>query len=266
LDGAKRSIIGKQMRNRVCTPVHCGGPVFDFLTPTSRGTGTPLILVDIGASGGMQRKWRRHNRHIRPVLFEPNPEEAARLRPEMAHFTDASIVEHGLAAANGTYTLNVAHWPGCTSLLTADPAVLEGYKIAPLYATVKQVAVECVRFDDLHRSGQVPAPDVIKVDVEGYEHEVLSGFGDLLHGVIGIEAEAWFYPVFKDQKLLHDIVALLARFNLHLRRIEPVEGFEGDLVCVNAYFTRGKAGQPQLTEDQQRKFALLQRVWGLNGT
>jgi len=239
--------------------------VFYFLTTASHSTDSPLILVDIGASGGMQRKWRRHQRHIRPVLFEPNPEEAARLRPALAQ-SDALVVEHGLAAASGSYTLNVAHWPGCTSLRAADPAVLEGYKIAPLYATVKQVTVDCVRFDELHQAGKVPTPDVIKVDVEGYEHEVLSGFGDLLHGVLGIEAEAWFYPVFKGQKLLHDIVALLARFRLHLRRIEPVEGFEGDLVCVNAYFTRGKAGQPDLTNEQQRKFALLQRVWGLHGT
>jgi FkbM family methyltransferase len=240
--------------------------VFDFFTNAASSVGSRLTLVDIGAAGGVQRKWRQHRRRIRPVMFEPNPEQAARLRPSLPSFANALMVEHGLAEATGAYTLNLAHWPGCTSLLAADPAVLAGYKIAPLYQTVSQVSVECVRFDELHRAGKVPAPDVIKVDVEGYEHQVLSGFGDLLHGVLGIEAEAWFYPVFKGQKLLHDLVALLAPFSLHLRRIEPVEGFEGDLVCVNAYFTRGKAGQPDLTQDQRPKFALLQRVWGLNGT
>ena len=143
--------------------------------------------------------------------------------------------------------------------------MLAGYKIAPLYQTVRQVAIECVRFDELYRDGKVPAPDAIKVDVEGYEYQVLSGFGALLHGVIGIEAEAWFYPVFKGQKLLHDLVELLMPYGLHLRRVEPVDGFEGDLVCVNAYFTRGKARHPDLTREQESKFALLERVWGLNG-
>jgi FkbM family methyltransferase len=237
--------------------------VFNFLATSPVDAGDPLTLVDIGAAGGIQQKWKWHGRQIRSVMFEPNPAEAARLRSALPSRGGALVVEHGLAACAGEYTLNVAHWPGCTSLLKADAAVLDGYKIAPLYAVVKQLTVQCVRFDELHRAGQVPAPDVIKVDVEGYEHEVLSGFGELLHGVIGIETEAWFYPVFRGQKLLHDLVALLARFGLHLRRIEPVEGFEGDLVCVNAYFTRGKAGQPDLTADQQRKFALLQRVWGL---
>ena len=235
--------------------------MFNFLTASAIRPHDRLTLVDIGAAGGVQPKWRRHRRRIRPVLFEPNPDEADRLDPS----SNALVVRHGLAEASGAYTLNVAHWPGCTSLLASDPAVLAGYKIAPLYQTVRQVAIECVRFDELHRDGKVPAPNAIKVDVEGYEYQVLSGFGALLHGVIGIEAEAWFYPVFKGQKLLHDLVELLQPYGLSLRRIEPVDGFEGDLVCVNAYFTRGKARQPDLTREQLSKFALLERVWGLNG-
>lgn len=237
--------------------------MLNFLVSNGARQTSPITLVDIGAAGGVQKKWLAHRRKVRPVLFEPNPEEAARLRPLLASFPDALVIEQGLAAIPGTYTLNVAHWPGCTSLLTTDPSVLHGYEAARLYEPVQRVAVDCVRYDDLHRAGQVPAPDVIKVDVEGYEHQVLTGFGDLLHGVIGIEAEAWLYPVFKSQKLLHDIVALAAEYGLRLRRIEPVEAFEGDLVCVNAYFTRGKAGRPELTALQGPKFALMERVWGL---
>lgn len=221
---------------------------------------SPLTVVDIGAAGGIQPKWRKHQRQIRSVLFEPNPAEAAKLRAAPGTL----VVEHGLAADAGPYTLNVAHWMGCTSMLEADAKVLAGYKIAPLYAPEQQVAIACVRHDQLHRAAEVPAPDVIKVDVEGYEYQVLTGFGDLLHGVIGIEAEAWLYPVFKDQKLLHDLVDLLAAFDLRLRRIEKVPGFEGGMVCVNAYFTRGKARRPELTAEQQLKFELIERVWSLD--
>lgn len=236
--------------------------MFNFLASTAPDSNTRLTLVDVGSAGGVQKKWLRHRRKLRSVLFEPNPAEAASLRSRSP--SGMMVVEYGLAAAAGAHTLHLAHWPGCSSLLEHDPAVLTGYKIAPLYRPEAEATVECVRYDELHRSGQVPAPDVIKADVEGYEYQVLSGFGDLLHGVLGIEAEAWFYPVFKGQKLLHDLVALLAPFGLRLRRIETVDGFEGDLVCANAYFTRGKAGQPDLPPDRQQKFALLQRVWGLD--
>lgn len=239
--------------------------MFNFLATAASRANSRLTLVDIGAAGGVQPKWHRHRRQTRSVMFEPNPSEAARLRANPSSSRDALVIEQGLAATAGAYTLNLAHWPGCSSLLVSDPAVLAGYKIAPLYEPVAQVVVKCTRFDELHKAGKVPAPDVIKVDVEGYEYQVLSGFGSLLHGVLGIEAEVWFYPVFKGQKLLHDLITLLTPFDLRLRRIETVDGFEGDLVCANAYFTRGKAGRPGLTTEQQPKFALLQRIWGLDG-
>ena len=57
----------------------------------------------------------------------------------------------------------------------ADPAVLAGYKIAPRYETMNRVSVKCGRFDELHSTGRVPAPDVSKVDVEGYEHNEIAG-------------------------------------------------------------------------------------------
>jgi len=238
--------------------------LFNLPSMTRTGGGSPVALVDVGAAGGVQRKWARHRRRISPVMFEPNPAEAARLRGSLSTRTCALVIELGLGGTAGAYTLNPAHWPGRTSLLTPDPTVLAGYKIAPLFEKVKQVTVECVRFDELHRAGNVPAPDVIKVDVEGYEYEVLSGFGELLPGVLGFEAEAWFYPDFNGQKLPDNLVELLSSFGLQLRRIEPAPGFEGDLVCVNAYSTRGKAGQPKLTEEQRPKFSQLQRVWGLD--
>jgi hypothetical protein len=56
------------------------------------------------------------------------------------------------------------------------------------------------------------------------------------------------------------------KWRQHWRRIEPVEGYEGNLACVNAYFARAKAEQPALTQDHRPKFALLQRIGGLNGT
>jgi hypothetical protein len=60
---------------------------------------------------------------------DSNPIPRKRLRA-LPSGVDALVVEHGLAASAGEYSLNVAHWPGCTSLLEADAAVLEGYKIA----------------------------------------------------------------------------------------------------------------------------------------
>jgi FkbM family methyltransferase len=43
-----------------------------------------------------------------------------------------------------------------------------------------ELDVEVVRLDDLVQTGRVPAPDLIKIDVEGEEAKVLRGAGELL--------------------------------------------------------------------------------------
>ena len=63
-----------------------------------------------------------------------------------------------------------------------------------------------------------PAPDAIKIDVQGFEFQVLQGFGSLLQHCLGIELEAHFYPIYRGQKLLHDIVSMLSDYGLVLRK------------------------------------------------
>jgi hypothetical protein len=41
--------------------------------------------------------------------------------------------------------------------------------------------VRIARADEILMERRLPPPEVLKVDVEGYELEVLRGFGDLLH-------------------------------------------------------------------------------------
>jgi hypothetical protein len=124
----------------------------------------------------------------------------------------------------------------------------------------------CTRDDPDHASGEAPVADVIKIDVEGYEYQVLDGFGDLLKDVLGIEAEAWFYPAYKNQFFLQDLIEKLMPFGLRLRRIETVPGFEGDLVCVNAYFTPGRIGYDNLSLPRKAKSDLITKVWKLDRT
>ena len=75
--------------------------MFDFLMPAQTPTHAPLTLVDIGAAGGIQLKWLRHGKRIRPVLFEANPAEAARLRALSPSMPDVMVVPQGLAAIAG---------------------------------------------------------------------------------------------------------------------------------------------------------------------
>lgn len=232
--------------------------------PTAVRLSDPVVLIDVGASKGIQSKWLRYRRSLAPVLLEPNPAEAAALRATLTGFARSHVIEQGLSDRNGPHTLHIADYFGCTSMLDADLDFLGDYDLAGLYRSQRDVQVECSRYDGLFASGDAPRPDVIKIDIEGFESRALEGFGDLLHDVLGIETEAWFYPAFKGQALLPDLVRQLGAFGLRLRRIERVPGFRGDLVCVNAFFTQEQKRYHTLAATQRAKFDLMSKVWRLS--
>jgi FkbM family methyltransferase len=223
-----------------------------------------LNLVDVGGAGGLQPKWLRLADKITPILFEPNPTEAAKLRTTLASQVSAGVViEAALSHVAGMRQLNVTKYWGCTSLLHPNPDVLSNYRIGPAFRVVGTEQVNCIRYDTLYGEGRVPVPDVIKIDVQGYEYEVLLGFGSLLQNCLAIQLEAHVYPIYRDQKLLHNLIQFLSDFGFVLRAVSPVGNFDGDVVEVDAWFTKSIEHWKDLDDGQKRKFALACDVWNI---
>ena len=226
---------------------------------------TRLTVVDVGGQQGLPLPWMLRADRITPIVFEPLPEEAAKLRVTIGRIPGGQVVECALAETSGPRTLHVTAGTSCSSLLEPNDDLLRAYTIAPLMRVTRQAVVSCVRYDQLAAEGVVPAPDVIKIDVQGFEYEVLQGFGDLLHSCLGVELEAHLYPVYKRQKLLADLVAYLGGYGLVLRHMRPTGNFDGDCVEVDAWFTRGRDAVAALPDAQRKKFATLCDAWKIPG-
>ena len=223
-----------------------------------------ITLVDVGGAGGIQPEWLPIAASLTPVLFEPNPIEAAKLRVSTTQaYPNAIVVEGALSNQTGLRTLNIAQYWGCTSLLEPNMTLLSQYRVAPAFTIVGKKEVFCERYEELYWRGAVPSPDVIKVDVQGSEYEVLNGFGDLLIGCLGIELETHLYPIYHDQKLLQDIVKYLAQYGFVLRRLEPVANFDGDLIECNVWFTKRRALWLDLDMSAKSKFQTISDIWKL---
>jgi FkbM family methyltransferase len=220
-----------------------------------------LRLVDVGGMGGLQAKWLPHADRIFPILFEPSPAEASKLREQVRE--NGLVLETALSNEIGTRKLNVTYASGCTSLRSPNVEFLSNYRLAFGFDVLSKVDVSCTRYDALFNAGLVPAPDAIKIDVQGFEYEVLQGFGGLLQSCLGIELEAHLYPIYQGQKLLHDLVAFLSDFGFVLRGMTPVAHFDGDVVEVDAWFTKNISVWRGLGEDEKRKFSLRCQAWDL---
>ncbi len=223
-----------------------------------------LRLVDVGGAGGVQPRWGAYADRIIPVAFEPNPAEAAKLRDTLKHtFASALVIEAALSNVVGTHDLNITRFWGCTSLRKPNWDILSKYRIAPAFEVTSTSSVACTRYDALQWAGEVPPPDAIKIDVQGFEYEVLQGFGGLLQTCLGIELETHVYPIYHDQKLLHHLMGLLSDFGFVLRKLTQVSSFDGDVVELDAWFTKDIHAWRRFDPGQQEKFTLICKAWDL---
>jgi FkbM family methyltransferase len=226
----------------------------------------PLVIVDVGAAGGLQAHWEELllsdvGESLDVYLFEPGKVQANSLSVDYAQYDNVKILEDALAGEDCKSDIYLTRFPDCASALVPNMEFLKSFDVSPCFEIV---SVESIQFTPLSRlieDGAVAPPDFIKIDVQGFEYEVLKGCGPYLSSCLGVELESHFYPVYKNQRLLGDIVALLDGFGLRLRTLTPQHTFDWDLVEVNAIFTR----DPERTTEAKdlAKLAVIHRVLGL---
>jgi FkbM family methyltransferase len=155
--------------------------------------------------------------------FEPDPEQFAKLQRRAGPYR-----YHAVFLGDGKPAVfNVARYPGCSSLLAPDPAVIDlftGIGAAGPGGNFHVVRTESVQTTRLDEVSDCALPDLIKIDVQGAELAVLAhGQQKLAHAVV-VECEVEFVPLYRDQPLFCDIQAFLRERGFVLHKLVDVAG------------------------------------------
>jgi FkbM family methyltransferase len=144
------------------------------------GFGAGEVLVDVGANVGMYTVWAAMTRGARVFAFEPESQNYALL--------NRNLMLNGLGGSVKAYCMALSDSAGFSEL---HLAVLDaggschqlGEKVdfnhRPAQPKFSQ-GCQSARLDDLVRDGVVPAPQHIKIDVDGFEPKVIAGAAQVL--------------------------------------------------------------------------------------
>jgi hypothetical protein len=200
-------------------------------------------LVDIGCSGGIDRRWRRMGRRLRAVGIDPDVEEIARLKayeknPAVTYlnaFAGISIDHPFALQRHGKPELARDPNPRLSTLQYVERMGLRNnstatgkqkrsanlWRNAPLADPAAAVIVP-----DYLKSAGIASVDFLKIDVDGKDFEILHSFDraldDLKILAVGIEVRVWGSEDATDGTFHNVDRFMKARglelFNLSLRR------------------------------------------------
>ena len=201
----------------------------------------PLRVVDVGAHDGEFTFGLASYCGLEAgVLVEPLPHKAAKLREKFRppHY---HVFECALAASAGEAELRVNDLEATSSLFAIRRGMPE-LNALPL-GEERVVRVAQCTLDSVVAEAGLPRLDVLKIDVQGAEHLVLSGAAETLRRTRLIWTECSFKPLYDGSSTFTDIYVALNAAGFRLLEMSPTfrsptgELLQSDLLFVNSQFS-----------------------------
>lgn len=196
-------------------------------------------VFDVGANAGQYATFLRDAGYRGTIVsFEPLAQPARALGARAARDPRWLVEQVALGARPGQVSVHVAGNSYSSSVLPMLDAHLaaapESHYVGAESATMSTVD------DMVARHQPVLRRTLLKIDVQGYEWEVLTGAAGTLPSVAAVQVELSLVPLYSGQRLMADIVDRLTDAGLELWSLEP--GFrdprDGRMLQCDGVFVR----------------------------
>ena len=224
------------LRALICGRVLAGAEHRRVLSPDL------ATVVDIGANRGQfalaAREWAPG---ARVIAFEPLPEPAAKFR--MLFQGDSSVRLHQMAIGPeaGEATIHVSFDDDSSSLLPIDEAQVG---LFPRTAEKELRNVSVIPLRDVLDADATLAPALLKVDVQGYELEVLRGCEPLLDRFAYVYVECSFAELYQGQALADKVISWLHTRGFRLAGVYNMH-YDRRGIAIQGDFLFASGGLPQ---------------------
>lgn len=207
-----------------------------------------ISLVDIGAAGGLQDRWKPFSRFVDLVAVEPDPRAKESIeRLESTTLKSLHRLTSPLASTPREIDFYLCKHPRQSSLLKPNSQHFAKYSDGHKWDVERVEQMSAITLDFALNSKI--QPDFLKLDTQGSELDILQGATATLHSCLGIEVEVEFREMYQSQPLFGDLskflldndfdfVDFVAFGKWERSRPDGLRTFLGELIHADALFLR----------------------------
>lgn len=197
-------------------------------------------ILDVGANNGQFAKSvRKAMPAVKIVSFEPIPNECDALKTAFKGDQNYKVHQLALGSEKGETKFLVNDFSPTSSLLEQSDLQKEYY---PVTGDSKEIDVVIDRLDNVINIGSADQNVLLKIDVQGFENEVIKGAEGALDQIAMIYVECSFKEFYKGQPLFNDVYNLLFSKGFVFRGIgdQLMAGAKGEPTQIDAIFINKK--------------------------
>lgn len=164
-------------------------------------------IIDVGANKGQFTQAALTTfPGVTILCVEPLPDLAGRLRRRFAGESQVEIFATALSNESGPITFYRNRYTQVSSALS-----IAADNNHPDYqqSAATEITVPCARLDDIVTRSELSPPVLLKLDVQGYEQQVLKGAARTLEVIDWVVLECAFVQLYEEQALFDDTHAAL---------------------------------------------------------
>ena len=162
-----------------------------------------LIIVDIGASGGIDTRWKNLTSSFKCILFEPDQREYSILKENSG--SNLIVLNSALSDSSKKVEFHLCKKQEVSSIFPPNFDFLNKFPDAERFEVKKNISLNTDTLNNQLIKNGIDEVDFIKIDTQGYELPILQGSFDYLDSAIGMEIEVEFVEMYQDQPLFDEV-------------------------------------------------------------
>ena len=209
-----------------------------------------INFLDIGASGGLEPRWKKFEEQINTYLIEPDERSIKKIETN-----DLNI---NLIWSEETYLdFYLTRKKECSSVFIPNKKIIDKYPNKESYEVIKKKNIFSNTIDNIFINKSF---DFIKIDTQGSELKILMGAKNKLLNVLGLEIEVEFSKIYTDQPLFENVKDYIEKegfifidfVTINRWGKDKIDGF-GNMVHADALFLR----DPDIIMDKEEDINLI---------